>query len=103
MNKRFWLAFIIVQVIGEACYWIWPLLPSPVNMFLWGAYMILLCPGNFVASVIVESFFWGKLTLTQMSFIELPIKLAVNALSWMFCFYLWKMIRVKANKLDSNT
>lgn len=93
MTKRAWLIFIIVQIIGEIFYWIWPLIPAPVGMWFWGTQVVLLFPGNFASGEIVEAIFWNKITLTQMSIIEIPVTLAINALLWIISIYFLNKIK----------
>lgn len=75
--------FLIVQVIGTVCSWIWQFVPSVIGVPLWGTALVLLVPGNFLGEWIVEKIFWhSRLSLPSMSIIATIVTFAINAAVW---------------------
>jgi hypothetical protein len=70
--------------------WSWPVVPI-AGIFIWGAAIIALLPGNFVSAILIEKLFWRSgLSLTGMSLLEVPILVAVNAVLW---FLLMRLVQ----------
>jgi hypothetical protein len=85
MTSRTWATtiFVLVQSIGIACAWLWHHVPADIGVALWGVALVLLIPGNFLASWIVESSFWRSgLSLTSMGILSTLLLFAINALLW---------------------
>jgi hypothetical protein len=73
--------------------WLWPVVPT-AGAFMWGTEIIVLLPGNFISAILVEKLFWSSgLSLTEMSLLEAPILVAVNALLWFLLMRLVQRLR----------
>jgi hypothetical protein len=83
------MVFGATQLLGQICFWIWPLFRSPFEMFLWGTGLVLQFPGNVVSEEIVEELFWMKMSMVAMSVVAFPLGVLINAFLWAlvgFCF-----------------
>jgi hypothetical protein len=99
MNKKTWIVFIIAQIAGEICFWSWEHISPSVGIWLWGVALVLLFPGNFLGALIIESVFWGgKLTLLQLSIIEVPVEILINLGVWFTFMLVWRIIRRKTRE-----
>ena len=100
MTSRTWVTavFALVQSVGIACSWLWPYAPSDVGVVLWGTGLVLLIPGNFVASWIVEDAFWRSgLSLTSMGVLSTLLLFVINALLWFALVKAFRHIRARRN------
>lgn len=96
MTRKVWFFFIVTQAIGESCFWTWEYVHSQVGLWLWGCGLILLFPGNFLSAIAIEKLLWNKgLTLIQLSALEVPIEIAINAVLWLLCIKLWSLVQSK--------
>jgi len=54
----------------------------------------LLFPGSLIGSLIVEKLLWnGPLTITQLTILNVPIEIAINAGLWLLCAKIYRYIR----------
>lgn len=81
-TRRVFTIFVVAQVLGEFFFWTWPVLPDALSSVAWGASFLLLLPGNQIGSMLVEHFFWGKLTQEQLALMAVPVELIVNSIVW---------------------
>jgi hypothetical protein len=94
MSRRVWTAFAVVQGLGVLLVWAGPRIMTAPGPVLLGAGIILLQPGGLVSVVIVEKLLWmSRVTLPQMTGIELVLTLAINAALWWSVARGWKAIR----------
>ena len=94
MNRRGWLIFLAVQIVGEACAWTAGHLLSAIGPVLWIIGTVLLLPGDLAGAVIVKELLWMKgLTIFQMMILEVPVALAINAAIWVLCVKLYTSLR----------
>lgn len=82
MSRKLWIIFLAVQLLGELAFWFWPLLGRYLGPAAWLTGMALPLPGNQLSALLIEHFFWTKLSLNQQALVELPIQLAINAAVW---------------------
>jgi hypothetical protein len=87
MNPRGWRIFCIVQLTGEVCGWAAPRFLSWPGPALWGSSFIVLLPGDILGALLIEKLLWrGPLTLSQLSLLEIPVAVAINAAVWWACW-----------------
>lgn len=61
---------------------------------MWGTALITLFPGNFVSGVLVDKLFWkSTLTAVEMSVVDVPVELAINASVWFLCAKLLRLVK----------
>ncbi len=86
MNRRGWLIFLAVQTVGEVCAWTAGHLLSAIGPALWIIGTVLLLPGDLAGAFIVEKLLWkSPLTATQLTVLQVPVGLAINAAVWSLC------------------
>lgn len=105
MTSRTWATavFVLVQSIGIACSWLWQHVPADISVVLWGTALVLLIPGNFLASWIVENSFWQSgLSLTSMGAFSTLLLLAINTLLWLALVKAFRHIRDRRNATGSS-
>lgn len=89
MSRLGWAAFAVVQLTGEVCAWTAPHFLSWPGPALWAGSFILLLPGDVLSALLIERLLWqGPLTLFQMSLLEIPVAVAINAAAWWACWQL---------------
>jgi hypothetical protein len=94
MSRRIWTVFIAVQLFGLLCFWTWGYVSSQVGAAMWGTALITLFPGNFVSGFLVDRLLWkSPLTAVQMSVIDVPVEVAINACVWFLCVRLLRLIK----------
>jgi hypothetical protein len=94
MSRRGWLIFLAVQVVGEICAWTAGHLLSALGPALWLMGSLLLLPGDLTAAFVVEKLLWkSELTMTQLTVLQVPVGLAINAAVWLLCVKLYKSVR----------
>ena len=102
MGWRGWTAFAAVQLVGAVCVWAGPRIltaPGPV-LFLSG--LVLLAPGDLLSLVLVEKLLWNtRLTLSGMTWAELVLTLAINAVLWWAVAKGWRAIRFRRSAVRS--
>jgi hypothetical protein len=94
MGWRGWTAFAVVQLLGAVCVWSGPRILSAPGPVLFVTGLVLLAPGGVLSLVIVEKLLWGsRLTLSGMTWVELALPLAINAVLWWLAAKAWRAIR----------
>ncbi len=94
MNRRGWLIFLVVQTIGEVCAWTAGHLLSALGPALWIIGTVLLLPGDLAGAFVVEKLLWkSALTSTQLTIVQVPVGLAINAAVWVLCVKLYTSLR----------
>jgi len=80
MKRNIAIAFLLCQLLGEFFAWIAPHLSWP---WLWVTSVILLFPGDIIATWIIEKFFWNSgLNAGQMQFLKVLFEIPINAAVW---------------------
>lgn len=93
MSRKGWLVFLAVQTVGEVCAWTAGHLLSALGPALWIIGTVLLLPGDLAGAFIVEKLLWkSPLTATQLTVLQVPVGLAINAAVWLLCAKLLKLI-----------
>ena len=94
MNRRGWLIFLVVQTVGEVCAWTAGHFLSALGPALWVIGTVLLLPGDLAGAFIVEKLLWkSPLTANQLTVLQVPVGLAINAVVWLLCFKLYTFFR----------
>lgn len=94
MNRRGWLIFLAVQIVGEVCAWTAGHLLSAIGPALWIIGTVLLLPGDLAGAFVVEKLLWkSALTSTQLTILQVPVGLAINAAVWVLCVKLYTSLR----------
>lgn len=94
MNRRGWLIFLAVQTVGEVCAWTAGDFLSALGPALWVIGSVLLLPGDLAGAFIVEKLLWkSRLTATQLTVLQVPVGLTINAVAWLLCTKLLGLIR----------
>jgi hypothetical protein len=102
MKRRGWLIFLAVQALGEVCAWSWPHILSAVGPWVWGGAFFLLLPGNLLSVAVIQKLLWGgSLTLFQLSLLEVPVEIAINAAVWLLFAKLYRLLRGRRSALAS--
>ncbi len=93
MSRRGWLIFLAVQAVGEVCAWTAGHFLSALGPALWVVGSVLLLPGDLVGAFIVEKLLWKSgLTMTQLTVLQVPVGLAINAVVWLLCAKLYRRV-----------
>jgi len=83
MSRRALTIFTVVQVVGVASIWAGPHWKTDPGLALFSFGIILLQPGGLAAVMLVEKLLWmSRVTLPQMTWIELVLTVAINAGLW---------------------
>ncbi len=83
MRRNIAIAFLISQLLGELFVWMAPHRTGPEGPWLWVASVVLLLPGNLIASWIIEKFFWTSgLSSSQLQLLEVLFEVPINAAVW---------------------
>ena len=94
MRGRIWIIFAAVQSLGLLCFWTWGYASSGLGAAMWATALITLFPGNFFSGVLVDKLLWkSSLTAVQMSVIDVPVEVAINAGVWFLCMKLMRFIK----------
>lgn len=96
-TSRTWtIIFAMVQSIGIACSWLWQHAPADIGVALWGTTLVLLIPGNFLASWMVERLFWRSgLSLASLGILSTLLLFTINALLWFALAKAFRHIRAR--------
>ena len=82
LRPLIWL-FTLLQSIGVACIWSAQHVPSTLGVQMWAVTLIVLFPGNFLASWVVESLFWRTgLSTVAMGVMESGLLVIINGVIW---------------------
>lgn len=101
MSRRGWLIFLVVQAVGEVCAWTAGHLLSALGPALWVVGSVLLLPGDLAGAFVVEKLLWKSgLTATQLTVLQVPVGLAINAAVWLLCAKLLKLIVRRRSSQD---
>jgi hypothetical protein len=80
--------FLLCQVAGELCSWIWHDFSNWLGPWLWVASVVLLLPGDLIVTSLMEKFLWAsRLSLQQLQWIKVPSEILVNGLIWALALY----------------
>ncbi|MGB9121369.1 MAG: hypothetical protein WCE73_12170 [Candidatus Angelobacter sp.] len=102
MSRRGWLIFLTVQASGEVCAWTAEHFLSALGPALWIIGTVLLLPGDLAGAFIVENLLWkSPLTATQLTVLQVPVGLAINAVVWLLCVKLYTFLRGRRASLGS--
>jgi len=102
MSRRGWLIFLAVQAVGEVCAWTAGHLLSALGPALWVIGSVLLLPGDLTGAFVVEKLLWkSRLTTTQLTVLQVPVGLAINAAVWLLCAKLYRFLRGRRSSLAS--
>jgi hypothetical protein len=102
MNRRGWLIFLAVQTVGEVCAWTARHFLSALGPALWIIGSVLLLPGDLAGAFIVEKLLWKSgLTATQLTILQVPVGLVINAVFWLLCGRLYRFLRGRRSSLPS--
>jgi hypothetical protein len=86
--------FVVLQLVGIALSWLWQHVSAEAGMVLWWAALILLIPGNFLASWIVEKSLWHSVfSLTSMWVLSAILLFVFNVLLWFILMRVFGYIR----------
>ena len=101
MNRRGWLIFLVVQTVGEVCAWTAGHFLSALGPALWVIGTVLLLPGDLAGAFLIEKLLWkGGLTATQLTVLQVPVGLAINAAVWVLCAKLYRYLRGQRSSLS---
>ncbi|HEV3511222.1 MAG TPA: hypothetical protein VGS05_05925 [Candidatus Sulfotelmatobacter sp.] len=92
MSKRAWVVFGSVQIIG--CILATYGTVYSESTFVRGSWLfgfLLLLPGNLPAMALDQ-----KMMHVRTAYVFLPVAVACNALLWMICAEVWRMVRRRA-------
>jgi len=89
MSKKAWIVFTTIQFVGIIAVLVFPhtyvpsKLISSFGVFCWFLSFFIQMPGNFISGWIIERFFWmGKLTLHQLTILDILLVVIVNLTLW---------------------
>lgn len=103
MNRGDWLIFLVVQIVGEVCAWTAAHFLSAIGPALWIVGTVLLLPGDLAGAFIVEKIFWkSPLTAAQLTVLQVPVALAINAVVWVLCVKLYTFLRGRRSASGPN-
>jgi hypothetical protein len=104
-----WL-FVLSQSVGVACIWSAKHVPSTLGVPMWAVTLIVLFPGNVLASWVVESVFWRSgLSTVAMGVMESGLLVIINGTIWLamakICCWLLRRAgkRDKRGDIDAGT
>jgi len=87
------IVFLAVQFFGLACALLWQRVPSSIEMALWGTWMILLFPGNFLGSWLIEKLFWrSHMPVLGTDLLTVVAVIAINGVIWFAVVKLFRLI-----------
>ena len=94
MSRKGWLIFLAAQTVGEVCAWTAGHFLSALGPALWVVGSVLLLPGDLAGALVVEKLLWkSALTMTQLTVLQVPIGLVINAVVWYLFAKLIGLIR----------
>jgi hypothetical protein len=86
MNRKAWIAFVVVQLFGELGPWAGLHIKSSIGPALWVAGVVVMMPGRLLALFTTEKVLWSvRLTPPQMTAVFVVIEVATNLLVWLLC------------------
>ena len=95
MKRPLVLTFLATQLAAELFSWIAPHV-SGVGPWLWLASVILLLPGDLIATWMIEKFLWTSgLTPLQLQILKTVFEVALNVVVWVLVSKQWIRIRAR--------
>jgi len=92
-SRRFFAWFAMLQAMGEICSWSWPYIVSPVGPYLWVTSIVLLIPGNFVSTWIIQKLFWtSSVPITYLRILQVPTEVVLNGFVWVAFRSAWQAL-----------
>jgi hypothetical protein len=86
MNRKAWIAFIVVQLLGELSPWAGLHLKSSLGPALWVVGMAVMMPGRLLGLFVTEKALWNvRLTPPQTTVVFVVVEVAANLLVWLLC------------------
>jgi hypothetical protein len=83
MKRNIALAFLICQLLGELFAWAAPHITGPAGPWLWVASIILLFPGDHIATWVIEKLLWTSgLHFATLQFLKALLEFPINAAVW---------------------
>ena len=99
MNRKVWIAFIVVHLLGLLCVCAWEYDIFGTGAALWATSVFLLLPGDLISALIVEKLLWNSgLAVTQMAIIEIPLELMFSTCALLLCVKVIDVIKSKAKR-----
>jgi hypothetical protein len=103
MNRKAWIAFVVVQFFGEFGPWGGLHMKSSLGPVLWVTGWAVMMPGRLLALFITEKVIWGvRLTPPQMTAVFVVIEVAANLLVWLLCARLLRSLMRRRLMSSSN-
>jgi len=94
MNRKAWIAFVVVQFFGELGPWAGLRMKSALGPVLSVAGIVIMMPGRLLALFLTEKVIWNvRLTPSQMTTVFVAIEVAANLCFWLLCAWLWRFLR----------
>lgn len=94
MNRKAWMAFVVVQVFGELGPWAGLRMKSSLGPALWVTGMVVMMPGRLLALFVTEKLLWNVgLTPVMTTVVILLIEIPTNLLVWLLCARGWRSWR----------
>lgn len=104
MRRRIVIAFLLCQILGELFAWMSPHHTGPEGPWLWVASVVLLLPGDLIATWFIEKAVWNSgVTPEQMQFIKMLVEFAINAAVWVAIASPWIRIRPRSEGRNAET
>jgi hypothetical protein len=94
MNRKAWIAFVVVQIFGELGPWAGLRMKSSFGAVLWVIGIVVMMPGRLLSLFITEKTLWNApLTPAQMTTLFVAVEVAANLLVWLLCARLLQSLR----------
>ena len=99
MTRKLTVIFLSTQIVGEIFAWILPHVTGLAGPWLWVASVILLLPGDLIATWIVEKFLWTSgLNAIQLQCLKTVFEIALNAGLWLLIARQWMHFRTRPGR-----
>jgi hypothetical protein len=94
MNRKAWVAFVLVQLFGDLGPWAGLRMKSALGPALWFAGIIIMMPGRLVSLWLTEKVLWGvRLTMLESNVVFIVTETAVNVCFWLLCARVIRSLR----------